>query len=102
MKLPRINCIHFDWGSGGKCNKLPKRMGYFRRGCPEIYNNNSPTCKFYEKHRSFSLTYPPVPPPCREYTCYGSNMVRTKKSKQASYEWQCKLNNKDGLNEFWI
>ncbi len=102
MKLPRINCIHFDWGTGGKCNKLPKRFKYFRRSCPEVYNFTPLNCTLRKKHEHFSITNPPVPPPGRVYTCYGSNMVRTKASKQASYEWQCKLNRKDGLNEFRV
>lgn len=89
MKLPRINCIHFDWGAGGKCNKLPKFLKYFRRSCPEKFNISPQACKLHEKHLQFDR---PTPPPCRVYACYGSNMVRTKASIQADYEWECKLN----------
>lgn len=95
MKIPKINCIHFDCGAGGKCKKLPKRFKFFRRGCSEVYNLSPKKCKLHEPFPRPNRLTPPEPPPCREYKCYGSNMVRTKESIQASYEWRCKLYLKD-------
>jgi hypothetical protein len=92
MRSPRINCIYLDWGAGGKCNKLPKFLKYFRRNCPEIYNSTPLSCKLHEEYSSFNPTSPLVPPPCRKYNSYGSILIRTKESKQALYEWRCQLN----------
>lgn len=90
MKFPNINCVHFDWASGGKCNKLPKFLKLFKRSCPEIYNSIPKECKLHEPYIRNKLL-PPEPPPCREYKDYGGNLVRTKKSIQKSYEWRAKL-----------
>ncbi len=94
---PIINCIYLDWGSRGKCKLLPKVLGIFRRNCPEILNKVPKTCTLHKEFEFIDPLLPPGPPqppqspPCRVYKCYGSTMVRTKESIQASYEWNCKL-----------
>lgn len=65
MKLPRINCKYFDWGAGGKCNKLSKFLSIFRRSCPEIFNQSPKNCKIHAPFQKPSMLSPPVPPPCR-------------------------------------
>jgi len=91
MKLPSINCVHFDWGSGGKCNKLPKTLNIFRKSCPEIFNPSPKNCKLHKSFPKPDKFLPPAPPPCRIYKCYGSVMVRTKESIQKDYEWQMSI-----------
>lgn len=89
MQMPNINCQYFDWGSGGKCNKLPKRFKYFRRTCVKF--KSTAVCEMQEH---WPKNVVPVPPPARLYKDCGGLMVRTKESIQASYEWEMKRRTK--------